>query len=110
MLVQSLLARTPTKCVEKAKLSVFHRPTFGYAVRLGELFDKCTNQFLGVQLYDEEAMKENVLTNLLDHAHLTLSPSNSINDKSRILGLDDSNALDVLGDLFEVRGSCCYLR
>ncbi|KIM63795.1 hypothetical protein SCLCIDRAFT_1213956 [Scleroderma citrinum Foug A] len=76
---------------EKGKpLSVFQRPTLGRIVRLGELFDERRNQFLGVQL--------------------TLSLSNSVEDKSNVLDINASLALDVLGGLVPVRGSASYLR
>ncbi|KAL4077680.1 hypothetical protein J3A83DRAFT_4369019 [Scleroderma citrinum] len=75
--------------VEKIEAKVFHRPTFGYAARIGELFDVHKNQFLGVQLYDEEVMKKNIQT----------FPSNGMGD-----------TLDMLADVVETKGSSSYLK
>ena len=96
---------------EKGKpLSVFQRPTLGRIVRLGELFDERRNQFLGVQLYKEEAIKNNIVITEIKHTDLTLSLSNSVEDKSNVLDINASLALDVLGGLVPVRGSASYLR
>ena len=89
---------------------MFNRPTLGHAVRLGELFDERRNKFLGVQLYKEEAIRNNIVITDNKHTDLTLSQSNSVRDRSNALDINASLSLDVLSGLVPARGSASYLR
>ncbi|KAL4077531.1 hypothetical protein J3A83DRAFT_4410003 [Scleroderma citrinum] len=103
-------ASTSPQYSEKGKPSVFERPTLGRVVHLGELFDERSNQFLGVQLYEKEGIKNNVAITDMKYTELTLSLSNSIKDKSNILDINPSLCLDVLGGLVKASGSASYLK
>ena len=96
---------------EKGKpQSTFDRPTLGQVIRLGELFDERRNKFLGVQLYKEEAIRNNIVITDIKHTDLTLSQSNSVQDKSDVLDINANLSLDVFGGLVPIRGSASYLR
>lgn len=96
--------------LEKGKPSAFQRPTLGHVVCLGELFDERKNQFLGIQLYKDKAFKNTVTITDSKSTDLTLSRSNSIKDKSNVLGINASLSLDVLAGLVTPSGSASYLR
>ncbi|KIM63810.1 hypothetical protein SCLCIDRAFT_23978 [Scleroderma citrinum Foug A] len=84
---------------------MFNRPTLGHAVRLGELFDERRNKFLSVQLYKEEAIRNNIVITDNKHTDLTLSQSNSVQDRSNALDINASLSLNVLSGLIPARGS-----
>ena len=89
---------------------MFERPTLGHTVRLGELFDERTNQFLGVQLYKEDSIKYYFTIADVNRTDLSLSLSDSVMSKASILDIDPSLSLDVLTGLVKVKGSASYLK
>lgn len=89
---------------------MFERPTLGHTVRLGELFDERTNQFLGVQLYREESIKYFTTVADVNRTDLSLSLSDSVTSKASILDVDPSLSLDVLTGLVKAKGSASYLK
>lgn len=89
---------------------MFGRPTLGHTVRLGELFDERTNQFLGVQLYKEDSIKYYFTIADVNRTDLSLSLSDSVMSKASILDIDPSLSLDVLTGLVKVKGSASYLK
>ncbi|KAL4073865.1 hypothetical protein J3A83DRAFT_4371145 [Scleroderma citrinum] len=101
---------TLSQYMDRVIPSMFNQPTFGYAVCLGELFDWCTNQFLGVQLYNEESMKKKGHTFYFNTAHLSLLASRSIYNKCSILDLNTSDTLDMLAGLVKVKGFSSYFQ
>lgn len=115
--LQSLLAPSPKlpvlptalRCSDKCQPTVFDRPTLGHAVRLGELFDERTNQFLGVQLYEEETIKYYFTVTDISQTCFSLSLSDSVLSKAGILDIDPGVALDALTGLVKVKGSASYL-
>lgn len=95
---------------DKSRPTVFERPTLGHTVRLGELFDERTNQFLGVQLYKEDSIKYYFTIADVNRTDLSLSLSDSVMSKASILDIDPSLSLDVLTGLVKVKGSASYLK
>jgi len=89
---------------------VFERPTLGHTIRLGELFDERTNQFLGVQLYREDSIKYFTTVADVNRTDLSLSLSDSVTSKASILDVDPSLSLDVLTGLVKAKGSASYLK
>ncbi|KAL4071634.1 hypothetical protein V8B97DRAFT_1851253, partial [Scleroderma yunnanense] len=106
----STASSTGPQYSEKGKPSVLQRHTLGHIVRLGELFDERSNQFLGVQLYETEGNKNRVAITDIKHTDLTLSLSNTIKDKSNVLDIGPSLSLDVIAGLVKVSGSASYLK
>jgi len=95
---------------DKSRPTVFERPTLGHTIRLGELFDERTNQFLGVQLYREDSIKYFTTVADVNRTDLSLSLSDSVTSKASILDVDPSLSLDVLTGLVKAKGSASYLK
>lgn len=93
---------------DKSRPTVFERPTLGHTVRLGELFDERINQFLGAQLYREDATKFDSTVSDVNRTDLSLSLSDSVMSKVSILDIDPSHSLDVLTGLVKAKGSASY--
>ena len=102
-------AWTGSQYLEKVAPSMLERPSLGHAIRVGELFDERTNQFLDVQLYEEEEIKKKTVTVPINHTDLSLSRSNCIKDKCDILDIDPTLSLDILTGLVKVKGSASYV-
>ncbi|KAI6163361.1 hypothetical protein EDD17DRAFT_1569614 [Pisolithus thermaeus] len=101
-----MTSRLPPQTVECSPTE-FQRPTLGYSVRLGELFNERTNSFLGIQLYEEKSA-EVAVTNI-QQTSLSLSSMNSLEEKASLLDIQASLSLAILGGLIKVGGSSSYL-
>ncbi|KAI6043711.1 hypothetical protein EDC04DRAFT_2951786 [Pisolithus marmoratus] len=84
------------------------RPTFGYSVQLGELFNERTSRFLGVQLYRQN-LNRTVVTNA-QKTDIAFSSSFSFETDTQLLDIGTSLSLEILGGLVDVGGSATYLK
>ena len=83
-------------------------PTLGHAVRLGELYDQRSGQFLGVQLYAEDSIQ--VAETDIKHTELSLSLSTTLEDKADLLDIYAKLSLEILAGLISVTGSASYIK
>ncbi|KAF9226985.1 hypothetical protein BS17DRAFT_518438 [Gyrodon lividus] len=102
----------PTKTSTPGGLppTVLERPTLGYPVYLGELYDERRGQFLGVQLYDRDIVEDGGTAKVdSKYTELSLSMANSFDDKASLIDLNAELSVEILGGLISVKGSASYL-
>ena len=87
---------------------VFKTPTLGHAVRLGELYDQRSGQFLGVQLYAEDSIQ--VAETDIKHTQLSLSLSTTLEDKASLLDIYAKLSLEIMSGAISVTGSASYIK
>ena len=87
---------------------VFKTPTLGNPVRLGELYDQRSGQFLGVQLYSEDSIQ--VAETDVKNTELTLSLSTTLEDKASLLDIYAKLTLEIMSGAVSVSGSAAYIK
>ena len=86
---------------------VFDMPILGRAVCLGELYDQRSGKFLGAQLYPRGKVQDPI-TNV-KHTDISLTPSNTHEQRASLLDVNPYLSLQVLSGLVKASGSACYL-
>lgn len=84
-------------------------PTLGQYVRLGDLYDARSSQFLGVQIFDEDTIEKIRISQNISSGEVKVDMANTFDKKSNILGIEGQLSVDVLGGLVQVEGSGKYL-
>lgn len=98
----------PKLSADGKKPTVLQIPSLGYPVKLGELYNQRTGQFLGVQLYPEEDL--NIAETDIKNTNLTLSLSTTLEDKASLLEIDASISLKILFGIINIKGSASYVK
>ncbi|XDV48056.1 hypothetical protein PO909_017554, partial [Leuciscus waleckii] len=83
----------------------------GRPFQLGMLYD-CRRDALvpGISLWSKEQLKENISEKPQINTVFTVTASDSFEEKSRLLNIDGSLKLSLLGGLIDVSGAASYLK
>ncbi|XP_048034517.1 uncharacterized protein LOC125260278 [Megalobrama amblycephala] len=96
--------------MESVGVNVIKTVALGRPFQLGMLYDCRKDAFIpGIRLWDKEQLKQNTCSSTQINTGFSITASDSIQDKSKLMNVDSGLKLSLLGDLIQVSGAAKYL-
>ncbi|XP_026114891.1 uncharacterized protein LOC113093306 [Carassius auratus] len=97
--------------MESVGVNLIETAALGRPFQLGMLYDCRKDELIaGIRFWNKEQMEQNICARPQINTNFTVTASDSIKDKSKLLNIEGALNLSVLGGLVQVSGAAKYLK
>ncbi|XP_026114893.1 verrucotoxin subunit beta isoform X1 [Carassius auratus] len=97
--------------MESVGVNLIETAALGRPFQLGMLYDCRKDELIaGIRFWNKEQLQQNICARPQINTNFTVTASDSIKDKSKLLNIEGALNLSVLGGLVQVRGAAKYLK